>query len=1460
MQQSDADPPVPRARGPEARGPDTEHGADSARNDPISSGPLQRGSASDQASSEPPSDGAGAHDPLDFHGVSRVSSIDGFAPAADRWPAEAGPVEASPGLFVVGVGASAGGLDALEQFFGAMPLQTGMAFVVIQHLSPDFKSVMDELLARRTRIPIVLVEDGMLVEANRIYLIPPKKEMIISGGSLLLSDKGASQELLLPIDIFFRSLARDVGVHAIGIVLSGAGSDGARGIRDIHEAGGLVLCQDESSAYFDGMPRSARETGVVDFVLPPAQMHGVLLDHVRAPEERQKADDRPSPGRPYGLAAALRFLQDAYGIDFTHYKPSTVVRRIERRLQLTQSGSLEGYVKRLAQDSSELDDLFHDLLIGVTRFFRDEGAFDCLAQRIIPDLVERARASDELRVWVAGCATGEEAYSVAILAQEELRKRQSRCRLKILATDLHRGSLDFASRGLYTEDRVAGVKPELLERYFDRRGPNYQVSPELRQLVVFAAHNVIKDAPFTRIDLVTCRNLLIYLQPLAQKKVLGLLNFALKRNGVLMLGPSEHVGSLVDDFEAVDVHWRVYRKHRDLRHGTDLSRPPPPSQKPSPSALELRSGAFNGYSLSQTVSVYDTLLDEYMPPSLLVNERRELVHAFAGANRYLKVREGRPSTDLLEMIGPDLKMAVTGAIQRALKEHTTVRYDGLSLLVDGKEMPHRLLVKPVSGGASASQHVLITINPLELDGRPPPSQSELDLSEVSRDQLGSLEAELRRTKESLQATIEELETSNEELQATNEELLASNEELQSTNEELQSVNEELYTVNAEYQKKITELTELTNDMDNLLASIQVGTIFLDKKLCIRKFTPLIAEVFSLLPQDVGRPIAGFSSRLQQPRLMDDLSEVLETQQPIEREVCDQDGNWFFQRVLPYRMRGAVHGVVLTLIDIGPLKAAENAVFRERYLLDSLMDSVPDAIYFKDATGRFVRVNRAMAERLGLPGPASAVSKHAHDLLPEPRARLLDSADERVLLGEAQPYRQEQVQQEDGHSTWFVSTRQPLRDRAGKVVGMLAVSRDVTEQKHIEDEIRLAVRRRDEFLAMLSHELRNPLSAIVNAGVLLHSDGASESTRQKGLNVIERQSKQMTRLLDDLLEVSRITQGKIELRRQVIDVRAVASDALIALRERFSSRGLELAAELGDQPVWVEADPARLQQIIVNLLDNAAKYTGAKFPGPATLRASNGAGARFPEGAGQDPPSDDLGGGAPVSAGRTSLELRVQDGSAVITVTDNGVGIDVSLLDTVFEPFVQGITTIHRTEGGMGVGLSVVRSLVQMHEGKIAAFSAGSGRGSTFVVSLPLAPPSAVIPSAKRSTPWPVGKRVVVIEDNPDGAEMLRLLLEHAGYEVFTAGDGKSGVELIARVGPQVALVDIGLPVMDGFEIARWVRANAEHKDLFLLALTGYGQASDRAAALRAGFDEHLVKPVDSETLREVLRARDAGAA
>jgi len=1314
---------------------------------------------------------------------------------------------------VVGIGASAGGLEALEKLFGAMPENTGMAFVVVQHLSPDFKSVMDELLARRTRIPVHLVKDAMPVEPNRIYLIPPRKEMIISRGRLLLSDKGESQELTLPIDVFFRSLAQDMGQRAVGIVLPGAGSDGSRGIRDIHEAGGLVLCQDEQTADFDGMPRSARETGVVHHVLPPAEMPRILVEHARPPVSQHLSESfNSNPSRPYGVSTALRFLQRAYGIDFSHYKQSTVLRRIERRLQLTQAGSLEQYVERVASDPDELDALFRDLLIGVTRFFRDEEAFEQLSSKVIPELLSRPASNDELRVWVAGCATGEEAYSIAILFQEQLAKRNDNRRLKILATDVHRGSIDFASRGLYDAERVAGVKPELLARYFDKRGPHYQVSPELRQLVVFAPHNVVKDAPFTRLDLISCRNLLIYLQPFAQKRVLSLLHFALKRHGILLLGPSENVGALSDDFETIDSHWRLYRKHRDVRApGITRIMPPPRALSGTPSE---RPGLAQGYSLAQIVNVYDGLLEEHVPPSLLVNERRELVHAFAGASKFLKVRDGRASLDVFDMLDPELKLAVTGAFQRALKERTTIVYNGLRLETDGEARSYKLSIKPLNGSVNHLAHLLISLEESDGAPRPPESQSELDLSQISRDQLGSLESELRRTKENLQATIEELETSNEELQSANEELLAANEELQSTNEELQSVNEELYTVNAEYQKKIAELTQLTNDMDNLLASIEVGTIFLDQKLCVRKFTPRVAEVFNLLPQDVGRPISAFSNGLAHTSLVEDLKEVLSSGRSIEREVEDHSGNWYYLRILPYRARGSADGVVLTLIDINGLKAAEDAVFRERYLLNSLMDSVPDATYFKDREGHFVRINRAMARRLELSEPGKAVGKNMSQLLPNDAGAPLDRLDARALGGESQDYREEE-QSLAGRSAWFMTTRKPLRDADGSIVGMLGVARDVTDQKRAEHEIRQAIRRRDEFLAMLSHELRNPLAALVNAAALLHYSGSISPEQAASLGVIERQSRQMTRLLDDLLEVSRITQNKIELKKQVLDARDVIEEAWIATKDKIESHGVALSLDLGREQVCVEVDPARLQQVVVNLLDNAAKYSR---PG-----------------------------------GKVGVRLEAKDGEAVLSVTDDGAGIDPSVMDSIFELFVQGRATLHRTEGGMGVGLSVVRSLVEMHGGRITACSDGLGKGSQFVIHLPLSKNSIAPAPRSNQSSRPAGKRVVVIEDNVDGREMLELLLSQAGYEVFSVGDGKSGLEMIEREKPDIAIVDIGLPSMNGFEVARALRAKPEFRKLYLVALTGYGQPADHQAALDAGFDEHLVKPLDPMQIERWMR-------
>src|SRR5688572_27443069 len=1210
--------------------------------------------------------------------------------------------------FVVGIGASAGGLDPLVRFVDNLPKDTGMAFVIVQHLSPDFKSLMDELLARHTLLPIHLVEDGMPVEADHVYLIPAKKEMIISGGRLLLSERDRQQELTLPIDVFFRSLAQDCGSRAIAIVLSGGGSDGSRGISHIHDAGGLVLAQDLESAQFDGMPRTAAEPGVAHQTLAPEDMPRVLLERAsRRPAAAPDTIDRPSPP-PQGLDALYRVLETEFGIDFNHYKPSTVTRRIERRLALAQSQNIDEYLARLRSERDELDALYRDLLIGVTRFFRDPDAFDLLEHQILPELLRREPRGAPLRLWVAGCATGEEAYSLAILLQDVMAVHGERP-VKIFATDVHRGSVERAALAAYDEEAVSNVSAERLTRYFTQNGHTYQVVPELRQMIVFAQHNVIKDAPFTRLDLITCRNLLIYLQPAAQQRVLSFFHFALNQDGVLLLGPSESLGPLGDGFEVVDKHWQLYRKAGEVRTPVDLRQRP---------AMSTGTGRVAGspllpatrHTLGQLLSVYDALLEETMPPSLIVNDRGELVHVLGGAARFLRVRDGRQSLNVQDLVHADLKMILAGGLKRALAEGAAVVFNGVRVQADDRI--YSVTIRPIAKRPSSARYLIVSFQSREPDERPEvPLPIQIDVDHVSQQQLAALEAELGTTKESLQAAIEQLEAGNEELQASNEELQSSNEELQSTNEELQSVNEELYTVNAEYQRKIAELTELTNDMDNLLASTEVGTIFLDGQLRIRKFTPQLAVTLGLVPHDVGRPIETFAHKMHHPDLVSDLRHVVASGQAVERDFVDPQGKSFFLRLLPYRAKGLTDGVVLTLIDVSGLKAAEDALFHERYLLNSLLRSVPDAIYFKDARGRFIRFNHAMAARLDIGDPAEVIGKTAFDLPDHEAAMALHREDEAVLRsGQPLHYRLEPRKAADGTEAWDMVTRLPLLDREQAIVGVIAIFRDVTEQVRAKAKIDEEIRRRDRFLAMLSHELRNPLGAVVTATSMLKSVGSPNTVQERAVSVLERQSRQMARLLDDLLEASRVTQNKIELRRHVVDLRLIAGEAADAVRSQVDDKGLTLTIDLDPEPLWVHGDSARLQQVQINLLSNAVKYT--------------------PRG------------------GHVVLRVRRDAAGAVLVVKDDGAGIPSEMLESVFDLFVQGRHTIDHANGGLGVGLTLVRALVGMHGGSVTARSDGDGAGSEFVVRLPLTTlPEQPVPSQDRAAAWaqPSGVSVVIVE-------------------------------------------------------------------------------------------------------------------
>jgi len=1324
---------------------------------------------------------------------------------------------AKAGFFIVGIGASAGGLEALERFFASMPPNTGLSFVVVQHLSPDFESLMDELLARRTKIPIHRVEDGMRVAPDAIYLIPPKKDMIISEGTLLLTDKDPSKGLALPIDQFFRSLSQDVGARSIGIIMSGTGSDGSRGIRDIHEAGGLVMAQSEETARFDGMPRSAIGTGVVDLVLDPEQMPDALLHHIDHPS---RSDDGAMTALRWaseelGMNAIYGLLRKEYGIDFSHYKPSTVARRIERRLSLMNLLDLDEYVERLREDAGELNSLYRDLLIGVTSFFRDPSAFSILGRELAARQLAELRPGQELRYWVAGCATGEEAYSIAILLHEQFEAVKKRPAFKIFATDVHRKSLDFASAGIYRDESLKELSPRLRERYFHPQGDGFQVDHELRQTIVFAPHNVIKDAPFTKLDLVTCRNLLIYLQPLAQKKALSLFHFGLKAGGLMFLGPSESPAELEDEFETLDPHWKIYSKRRDVRLATDFRLP-----SATPSAVAARRfeplpapSRYGQESDSHLFGAYDALLDEFLPPSVLLNQNREVLHAFGGAEKYLRLKGGRPSSDVLELVDSDLRIALAGALRRAIKENS--RVDLAGMVVAGTNGPMRMTVgvRPVPNRASRSLCLLVTFE--ELDGPAPvmadiQSMDTTDLS-LSREQVLALESELRYTKENLQATVEELETSNEELQATNEELVASNEELQSTNEELHSANEELYTVNAEYQRKITELVELTDDIDNLLSSTEVGAIFLDRNLRIRKFTPRIATAFDLLPQDIGRRIDTFSNNIDDSQLLAEVTQVLQTEVAIEREVRDRSGNWFFLRILPYRTRSTVDGVVLTLIDISALKRTESELEAKDRELQGVLDNSTAMIFIKDLDGRYRLANRHCEATFGLDG-VPVVGRTDADLLPSPVAAALRANDQRVLQqGEAMEF-EETVPGPQGPRT-LLAIKFPLRNREGEISMIGGVCSDITRQKQAEETQRQAVDRRDQFLAMLSHELRNPLGAILNATYLLEQD-VGGATEDEARNVIGRQSRHMARLLDDLLDVSRITQNKIAIRRRVIDLRETVQDALQTVRPLIDARAQDVKVTMPDEPLFVDGDPSRLQQIQVNLLTNASKYT---------------------------PPGEQI-----------WLTLIRHESGAQIQVRDSGVGIPPQMLEAVFDLFVQADELQGQSHGGMGVGLTLVRSLVELHDGTVVVKSDGLGQGSEFIVTLPLATQPKTVSRPVSNDASQMDASVLIIEDNEDSREMLSALLKLNGLHVRTAADGLEGLAAIASDPPDIALVDIGLPGLDGYEVARRVRGQLDNAGTLLVALTGFGQGSDRQAALEAGFDDHLVKPLQFDRLRQIV--------
>lgn len=909
----------------------------------------------------------------------------------------------------VGIGASAGGLEAIETFIRHMSPNSGLAFVVVQHLSPDYKSLMSQLLAKHTEMVVHSVEEGQTVEANHLYLIPPKKNLRIFHGKLLLSEQDHGRGLNLPIDIFLRSLAEDQGEKAIAIVLSGTGSDGTRGIRAIKESGGMVMVQSESSARFDGMPRSAIATGLADFILAPEDMPRQLLAFIKYPHvgKKQLADsllsDEDNTARIFAL------LREKWKVDFTHYKPSTIQRRLERRMTVNQLHDLRDYVRLLERSSHELDTFYRELLIGVTNFFRDPEAFQHLADTVIPQVLSYGRGR-EARFWVAGCSTGEEAYSLAILCQEYINRAEYAIDLKIFATDVDKKAIEHASTGIYLESIAGDVPMEYLSKYFVSQDDRFVVARSIREKVVFAQHDITRDPPFTNIDFVSCRNLLIYLQPVLQRKVLELFNFSLTSEGVLFLGSSETTGEMGNYFKSIHPKWKIYRckgkSKSPTLHTVDtetfehrrLMRP----RALTPAArLEF-----------EEERVLDRFAQCFAADFLLfgavINQDMELLHVIGDTQSFLSVPVGIATNDISKMITKELSIPLSTGARRVLDKGKPANYSNIRISYQGKERLVRMVIKllPTRKGQDPLIALFISEQAMAAPKEANKDMLDYDLGKEAQQRIADLEQELQFSRENLQATVEELETSNEELQATNEELLASNEELQSTNEELQSVNEELHTLNAEYQLKIAELTEVNNDLDNLLVGTEIGTVFLDELLVIRRFTPKATELFNLIGSDIGRPFTHISHRFGDEVNIDQLIDLVQDRHEAqEQEVFSENKHWYLLRLLPYRVANGIYsGVIITFIDITRLKRTQLELIEQRQRLEkyrrlaAMVRGANDAVTVQDTAGNVVAWNAEAERRYGW-SEEEVLTMNIRDLVPVSYHQELVTVLQRLKRGE-----------------------------------------------------------------------------------------------------------------------------------------------------------------------------------------------------------------------------------------------------------------------------------------------------------------------------------------------------------------------------------------------------------------------------------------------------------------------------
>lgn len=893
------------------------------------------------------------------------------APAPESRP----PSRDLPTPLIVGVGASAGGLEAFSALLNALPASPGFALVHVQHLAPHHESALPTLLAASTKLPVVQAADGMRIEQDTVYVIPPNTQMGVDDGRLHLMPRPHDASQYVPIDFLFRSLADAAGDKAIGVVLSGTASDGAAGIRDIKSAGGIAIAQDPASAKYDGMPRAAIATGMVDVVLPPDRIAAELVEIARHPflKRTAAAADDVSSTRDEQLQRVFELLRAASGVDFRHYKRPTIERRLQRRMVLHKLTRLDPYVRHLQQHPGEVQALYQDLLIHVTRFFRDPESIKMLVDTVFPDIIAHQLEDHPIRVWIAGCSTGEEAYSVAIALLEALGERANAVPIQIFATDVSEHAIEHARNGTYPESIAVDVSPERLRRFFTKVDAGYRVTKVVRDLCIFARQDLLRDPPFSKLDLIVCRNVLIYMTTTLQNRLLTVFHYALKPSGYLMLGHAETVGSMSDYFAVEEKRHRIYRK--SLMESALPVMSFHAERLQASSAPKKRPDATIGRSPQHEADRIE--LDRYAPPGVIVDDDLQIVQFRGQTGTFLEPAPGDPSMSLVRMAREGLLHGVRTAFQAARKTNAPARKDGLKVKRDGGWQDVGVEVIPLAGSGRGHSLVLFhTDGPgaaaaaTDLKTAPAPARKRRGKNDDAR--VGRLESELAASREYLQSIVQEVEAANEELQSANEEILSSNEELQSTNEELdtakeelQSTNEELNTLNEELHGRNAELSRANSDLVNLLASIQIAIVIVANDLRVRRFTPMAERFLNLIASDVGRPIGHIKPNFDCPDLEEMITTAIDTVAAQERELQDRQGNWFSLRIRPYRnVENRIDGAVVALFDIHNAKVHDGELLSLRRQNEALLNAVPIPLLVLDESARIQRANRAFCDTFG----------------------------------------------------------------------------------------------------------------------------------------------------------------------------------------------------------------------------------------------------------------------------------------------------------------------------------------------------------------------------------------------------------------------------------------------------------------------------------------------------------------